>query len=179
MQSLTEKCNYCGMSFGFHHGATNACPIAVKEGDGFVGLEYRYHKSRVFEPIPDAPSNIEEIKAKLEAHRHDLSCLTPEERSILSADGVAKLRGPLEAAAAKVRKAIEDTRPNKVRASKGYAALCAHDQECGIEGVGLEERLTALLANLMHVCHSTGQPEIFMQALHMANTHFAAEINQD
>lgn len=110
-------------------------------------------------------NKIEEIKAKLEAHRNDLSILTAEERNILSADGVAKMRGPLEAAAAKVRQSAH--RPavtsqmeamNRDRVFRGY---------------------TALLANLMHVCQSTGQPEIFMRALRMANTHFAAEINQD
>ena len=131
-------------------------------------------------------NKIEKIKAKLESHRNDLSILTPEERSILSADGVAKLRGPLDAAAAKVRQSAR--RPavtsqmeamNRDRVFRGYTAIRAHDFVCDTENDGLEERLTCLLANLMHVCQSTGQPEIFMRALHMANTHFAAEINQD
>ena len=174
MSSLNQKCANCGKFLGFHHGNTNACP-----------LDDTYHADTKFKPIEQP---IDAIKAKLEAHRNDLSILTVEERNILSADGVARMRGPLEAAAAKVRKIGNVTDEefkargeelNRLRISRGYAALCTHDRLSSTENDGLEERLTCLLANLMHVCQSTGQPEIFMRAVHMANTHFAAEINQD
>jgi len=139
-----------------------------------------------FNGVPPTKESL--IHAKLAFYRYDLSCLTAEERAILSADGVAKLRGPLEIPAAKVSKIGNVTDEefkargeelNRIRISRGYAAIRAHDEAAGTENDGLEERLTALLANLMHVCQSTGQPEIFMRALHMANSHFAAEINQD
>ena len=136
-------------------------------------------------------SKIEEIKAKLESHRNDLSVLTAEERNILSADGVAKLRGPLEAAAAKVkatnRRALEaDKTPEELNAEcgkLGYLALAHYVTESGLEDEGIESQLTHLLTDLMHMGYDVnmgadGDSDLFEQAYQAALGHFLDELTE-